>query len=635
MPKTEIEKIEEMSEKDEFKSLTEQIKAEYKVASDMLQTKFSMWSRRLKMYNNQMREDTAIGDPLIFTILNTVLANLYDNRLMVKFEPRENGDNDTADNLTRLARYDYELMEKDMVDYDWDWDTLFFGKGLLLFNYFDREQMTPLPMVIDPTTFLRDPRAYSINGNVFGMNRTRFCGWEVEMTKTELRNSGLYKDSVIDEIKEKNNDGSVIDKNRDERNISKGMNTKSSWDMDGENKELKIVKWFTVWKGRRVFVELANNMKLILRQPLEMKTLDIPIVERSIFRMSHDWDNTSIPDLLEDKQKAKGLLLNLSLENAKSGLHTRYAYNKDAIVNKNDLNYQQDKHIAIKTGVAPSQAIMPIQHAQISQEVSWVMSVIENDAERATASPAQTQGVGGDAGRTATELAQVSGGATVRNSLHAKLFQWSEKRFWQQWYRLYKEHFNKDIDKKVIRLTGATSNQWRELARDNIVAKIDPDVTIESDLLAESKRQRAMQAMTNYINIALTYPNANKLYTIREYGRLSGLDMEVVDAMIPPTIDEIEANKENLELNKGNRVDVEPDDDDVIHKEIHAKANQGKFRDAHMAAHDANELYKREKQMAMQSGAQASQAVPNMDATMRTSQPVQPLQPTLNVKGQV
>lgn len=630
----ELDKIEKMADNDEFKSLSEQVRVEYKVASDMLQTKFAMWKRRLKMYNNQMREDTTLGDPLIFTVLNTVLANLYDNRLMVKFQPREIGDTDTADNLTRLARYDYEIMEKDILDYDWDWDTLFFGKGLILFNYFDRELKTPLPLVLDPTTFLRDPRAYSINGNKFGMNRTRFCGWEMEATRAELKASGLYDEDVIDSIKERKNEGSIIDQNRDERNTAKGMNPKDNWDMDGENKELKIVKWFTVYKGRRIYVELGNNMKLILRKPLELDGLDIPIIERSVFRMSHDWDNTSIPDLLEDKQKAKGLLLNLSLENAKSGLHTRYAYNTEAITNKNDLNYAQDKHIGIKPGFNPSNVIMPIQHSQISAEVQWVMGVIQNDAERATGSPAQSQGMQGDQVRTATELAQISGGAGTRFALHSKVFQWSEKRFWEQWYKLYKEHFEKDIDEKIIRITGATSNQWRTLRKDNIISRIDPDITIESDLLSDAKRQRAMQAMTNYINIAMTYPNANKLYTIREYGRLSGLEQEVIDAIIPPSIDEVEATKENEKLNNNEREDVDRDEDHVVHLEIHGKANDTQSTRAHRAAHEAMMAYLKEQAMVNQNP-QPSQAMPNPDMVARASQPIQPLQPTMTVKSQV
>jgi hypothetical protein len=42
--------------------------------------------------------------------------------------------------LTDLAAHDYGVMEKDELDYDWDWDACFFGRGLLLLSEFDRSE---------------------------------------------------------------------------------------------------------------------------------------------------------------------------------------------------------------------------------------------------------------------------------------------------------------------------------------------------------------------------------------------------------------------------------------------------------------------------------------------------------------
>ena len=62
------------------------------------------------------------------------LRRAYDDRLSVEFEGKEEGDTDTAENLTDLAEHDYRVMQKDEADYEWIWDACFFSRGLQLLN---------------------------------------------------------------------------------------------------------------------------------------------------------------------------------------------------------------------------------------------------------------------------------------------------------------------------------------------------------------------------------------------------------------------------------------------------------------------------------------------------------------------
>ena len=65
-----------------------------------MKPKWDEWALRLKLNNNQKRDKSAVGDPLLFTIHQTVLASLYDDKLMVSHEGREAGDDEIAENLT-------------------------------------------------------------------------------------------------------------------------------------------------------------------------------------------------------------------------------------------------------------------------------------------------------------------------------------------------------------------------------------------------------------------------------------------------------------------------------------------------------------------------------------------------------
>jgi hypothetical protein len=147
---------------------------------------------RLKVYNNQKRDKEAIGDPLLFTIHQTVLASLYNDRLNVNFEGRESGDEETAENLNSLAIYDYDEMEKDILDYEWDWDASFFGRGLCLNMEFDRKLKCPVPEIIDPMTWLRDPHAKSVNGDRKGRGAMRHGGREILLSKDDMDKAGIY-----------------------------------------------------------------------------------------------------------------------------------------------------------------------------------------------------------------------------------------------------------------------------------------------------------------------------------------------------------------------------------------------------------------------------------------------------------
>ena len=115
----------------EVKAIVDQVGTEYKVAYNNQNAKKDKWEARLKLYNNQKRDDDKVGDTTLFTIHQTVLASLYGDRLTVEWQAKEEGDEEVASNLTDLAENDYEEMGKAQLDYIYDWDTLFFGRGIM------------------------------------------------------------------------------------------------------------------------------------------------------------------------------------------------------------------------------------------------------------------------------------------------------------------------------------------------------------------------------------------------------------------------------------------------------------------------------------------------------------------------
>jgi hypothetical protein len=184
----------------------------------------------------------------------------------------------------------------------------------------------------------------------------------------------------------------------------------------------------------------------------------------------------------------------------------------------------------------------------------------------------------------------------TRYSLTAKVWGWSEKRFWQiGWYDLYKTHFKEGIDDKVIRIAGSMGAKWRKLTRENIVASVDPDIKIESKVLSDAKKLNDLQKYRLFMKdvAALDPQNSNIRFALRKIGRLSGFDKEDIEQVLPPTVDELTAYDENEKLDKGKKVDVQVLDDDFIHMTVHNKASDSPFKTAHINAHRSSMMLKR------------------------------------------
>lgn len=579
-----LESRKEKYKKMNFKDLIDQVESEYTLSYWFMKPKWDEWATRLKLYNNQKRDKSAVGDPLMFTIHQTVLASLYDDKLMVSFVPREQGDAEVTENLDDLAVFDFDEMQKDIVDYVWDWDTSFFGRGLVMLMEFDSESNTPVPENWDPMVTLRDPRAKSVNGDMKGRGRARFMGREIRLTLDEMKDAEVYFN--YEDLKDDQTDlTSLFDRNEMARQEAQGFSntafTQNS-NLKGSNGTKRLLEWFTYHKGKLVLVTLADNRKRVVRYT-EVKGKGIPIEDRALYPIANDWDGVSIPDLTEDKQRAKAKLTNLGIKVAEAGLYPMYLFDNTRIKNRAELNYEQNKFISVDGN--PTGAVQIMQKDGIKNDVNFILQTLDQSAQKATATPELQQGANTSERRTATELTIQANKVDTRYSLSAKIFGWSEKRFWQRYYSLYKIYFPDGIAEKTVRISGVLGAKFRPLRRSNIVANVDPDVKIESKVVNDARNYNMLQQYRGFVQMVAQDPNANLRYALKQMGRLSGLKKDEVDMILPPTVDELIATDENVNLENNEVVIVKSTDDHQMHLEIHNKLSDTPAKMAHIGAH--------------------------------------------------
>lgn len=580
-------------------SLAKQCQAEFDLSWDHQKAKKDEALLRLKLYNNQKRDKKAVGDTTMFTIHQTVLSSLYIDRLISEWVGREEGDDDVASNLTILADNDYGDMGKDETDFDWIWDTLFFGRGLLDLSEFIRDPekniFLPIPEVWDPITFLRDPRGISVNGNRMGRNACRFYGREVKMTRDYMeKHPHFLAANNFSQIKFGNGTKSLIEDGMRARADAQGnqYDKNKAESKLGVNGEYDITEWHTHWKvdGKvtKCKVWLANNRKLVVGfQPLTSDRWSL--LDRPLYPTAHDWDGTSIPDLTEDKQRARAVAQNLGMQAMKADLYPMYIYDSNRITNKNDLSFNFNKFIPanVQPGQSAAGALVPLQKSFPNLPLlNFIYNSLDVSAQKATATPDIQMGMQSAKDRPLGETTLLKGGVDTRYSLAAKIFGWSEKRFWIQWYNMYKENFDKDIDEKMVRIVGAFGDKFRPFTKENITTKrLDPDVKIESAYVARAKQVEERQGLSALLTVVVQDPTANRRYGLKKLAKLYGLRKDEIDRLLPPTIDERIAEDQNEILNDNKVVPVLPEDDHNVHLEVHAKAAPTAATYAHIETH--------------------------------------------------
>ncbi len=557
--------------------VVKQVEAEYQVAWRYMKPKIQEWLLRLTLYNNQKRNKSRVGLPIIFTYFQAIHAALYDDKLTTEFGGREEGDEETAQNLNYLSEFDFNEMDMPFVNYEWSWDSLAWGRGLLYFNEFDLQSKTPIPEVWDPLTFIRDPKAQSVNGNRLGKNGLRFGYREIKVTKGELEGNPEY----FNLHKLKGESGKTLSLSfeaRQARSLAQGTENVTALQNLVANEEYTVLQGFTIINGTKYLVELGNERKLLIRMtPIEGDKW--PLIDRPIYPISHDWDGVSVFDILEDKQRYQATLLNLIGDMAQSDAHPMYIFNENKIKRSIDKSFAQNKWIPSDGDI--NGAAAPLQKAQPSPVVSFVLDFLEISNQKALAVPEMRQGIPTKQDRTLGELELVSSGVDTRYSLSAKVFGWSEYRFWQRWYEIYMRDFESGIHRKTIRLTSTFGPVWRPITRDKIIVSnpLGPDIKIQSKAVSEAKKRRDFQIFERYIAQNAQNPNFDLVYAQRKQGGLF-LPKDEVERMWPLSPDELEAKEVVDRINDGEFVPVRPEENHLVHLRMLASAKDGPAKEA-------------------------------------------------------
>lgn len=558
------------------------IQDSYIESFNFLQARKKRQVRQLGLLNNLQRGDQNIASTLLLTLFNRVLSSLYDDKMQVKFLPSQGIEQEQLNSYNTLAQSDYLEMDKAKLDYDWDWDTLAFGRGYCETYKFNVKRKIMEPCVINPLVFGYDPYFEDVQEWRY------YWKW---ITKSEVEIKRLIKNGTITGIKKPNEIPSGVDpylwnykslRDAAKKAIEGPIESASSdvyqilefygYDEEGDKTCYWVDKAFT---------------KILYEEKLDFEDLDYgdgdigskwPIVVKECFREPHSSVSFGVFDLLEDKHRAKSVLLNLAYIAAKDKANPLYWYNDNVTDITNFMSRQVNQHIKLEANTTGENSVGPLNTQEpMSPELLQFISLLTTEANEPVGTGATAQPQAKRGRDTATESAIDQQLSDITQSLQSKVMQFGESEFWGHWFHRYAQNAD-ELKEKMANIVGVNGIQSTLIDMKDFNTNYPPGVFVYSAKEAEYKelvlRRDLMQLLPNIVQ-TLDPDGLRNFYKHVFFPKFLN-DPSLVEIMLPKTLDELKAEDENKQLINDQFVKAQSRNNHTTHIYTHNMIPPGK-----------------------------------------------------------
>lgn len=334
-----------------------------------------------------------------------------------------------------------------------------------------------------------------------------------------------------------------------------------------------------------------------------------PLVVKEAFRVPHSSIPISIADLLEDKHRAKSVLLNLAYVAAKDQANPIYGYNPDKVRDVAQFFSRQiNQHIPMDDETAA----WPLNKAStMSPELMNFINLLTQEANEpvGTGQALEPQSKKETATKTAIDQ-QLN---DLAQSLQSKVMQFGESEFWSQWFYRYARYAD-DLKEKTANIIGVKGVDSQLVDLTKFKSDFPPGVLVYSAKEAEYKDLvKRRDYMTLYPNLIQSLdPDGMKNFNKYVFFPLFLQDPSLIDIMFPKTLDEINAEAENEQLREDAMPSVLETDNHTAHIYTHMMVMPKTWAVwMHIAWHEEllNKQKEQEMMMAQTEGAEVSKPV--------------------------
>jgi hypothetical protein len=527
-----------------MEQLLHQIRQEHAIGDDYMQPKRKQILERLRKHIKQNKQPWLININMVSNTIDTLIAWSYIDEPQVKFVSRDQFlENEQADNLNYMAKFDMKEQDYQQLDYQTQWDRYFFGLGIKYKHWFDLTKKAPIFYSVNPMTAIFDPTPTLIGK--FNANQYKYFGFTMTDSIFNLKNDPQYDKSKLSMMLK-----NVIDKDQElmKQAISISDNTNYVCENLLLNASVTIYHHFTIYEGKKYLVTTDADKKIVLRMKaiepvLQEEKKDPSLIWRPFafyFYKPERWKVmwVSVPDLLDDKEEAKTVLINASLIKARlEAMWGRFIVNSRYISDPKDILKPTSwtQYIFTNDKLQPNEQLWNVMQeiptSQIKQDVMTMANMLEREWVLDTKQDQMQMGIVPDKTMTKAEQQSVQGNANMLASLNMKTYLRGEYDFWFLRWRTYQEFFSSS-DEKFILMN--QDFEWKSIAikKDSFNTKNNPFIIVwsKADIDALNEKQKAYWNMTLPIIINdQEVPKISKLIAKRFAAKLNGMPQNVIN----------------------------------------------------------------------------------------------------------
>ncbi len=529
-----------------------QVQQERQLWVNFVDPKRQLFLERLQLYTNiadQWGKSDKVYVRTIRSTMLTLMSLYYSDEITVSFAGRQLWDDELADNYNNLAEFDYEEMNMEKVNYDVQWNRLFYWVGIRIFDHWDTIRNVPVYRSVDPISWIPDPQWY--------IDNYRFHWFELEISDSELTDDIYFNlDKVVPSESEREQ------RRRDEIQESRQVNGGS---LQTNNQPVYwIYNHYTTIKGKKYLVTLANDNTLLIRfeeiKPVydeEKKNpslIKYPVILNHYEPFKGDPFGISVLDILEDKQKIEQLFLNLNRIKAEhEAWGDTFLVDTNAIKNLNDLRQhsQWPKYVRADLQRNPN-PIKEVERGRIKQDAFNMAQVIRQQGSNDMGLDERAIGWTPDKSITATENQRIQRNQNVKLVLNNKINQWGEKDFWKDWLREYYEFFPFKGEKNIM-LQNSFGNTIQSIKRKDIDTWANIDVKIINKSEEEAMKEQEKAGLLVVADLVLqdpSSPSISKTFAKRSIAKANWINKDKISVLFPSSPEEMGARLDLELLNR-------------------------------------------------------------------------------------
>lgn len=524
--------------------LLQQIRDEYNTWLDYITPKRNQIIRRLEKHIKQNKQPWLMNINLVENTIDTLIAGSYLDEPQTKFVSRDMFlENEQAETLNNMYDFDWKEEDYQQIDYQIKRDRYFFGMGIAYRHWFDNDRKAPIFYSINPMTAIFDPTPTLLGK--YTANNYKYFWFLMTASMFDMKNDPQYDKEALKQLCRNS-----FDTDKDLLRQAQCISDNTNWVAEtlSMNFSVDIYHHFTIYKNRKYLITTDVKRQLILRlielKPVLVEEKKNPaLVPRPVafyFYKPERWKVmwVSVPDLLDDKEEAKTVLINASLIKARlESFGSKFIVNTRLIKNKEDILKPSawPKYIFTNDRLQPWESLANVMQelpvSTVKQDVWNMASLIDSEATKDTKLDQMQMWLVPDKKMTKAEQQSIQSNANLFISLDLKTFLRGAYDFAFLWWRTYQEYFSKS-DEKFILMEQDFEKQSMSITRDKFMTKQNPFIRVwaKSDIDALSEQQKQFRQMM--LPMIINDPDVSsysKLLAKRFSAKVNGMPQNIIN----------------------------------------------------------------------------------------------------------